>query len=98
MINSIVFFLLGVLCCTPFLWWRNRDLKKRLAGLVDAASSQTVEQHLREEVRNLQANLEQIQLLFDEEKDAWHDEMQRLQGEHEHSIRQLVEQNVGTTT
>lgn len=93
MTNSIIFFMLGVVCCGVPLQWRTRQLKKRMSHMIDIEQAETIERHLQHAMSEMQENFEQHQQMLQQEKNASHDQLSQLQEEHEQLIRQLTDQS-----
>jgi methyl-accepting chemotaxis protein len=93
MLNSILFFLLGVLCGGSVLWWHARRLRKSIATMAPIERIEAAENELRQEIRVLQQEIEQHHHFMEQEKTASLVMAQRLQDEHHKLVRQLNEQN-----
>lgn len=93
MINSIIFFLLGALCCGAVMWRRTKQLKQTLATMIHIEQAEAAEQNLQRLIQELQEKIEHHQDLFEQEKDTSHAHINQLQDDHEQLIRQLANQD-----
>jgi methyl-accepting chemotaxis protein len=93
MINSVGFFLLGLVCCGVPLQWRIMRFKKRIAEMVHVTQVETVEQNAQQAIDELQKSIEQHQATLEQEKTESYDRLTRMQQDHEKMIRQLTESN-----
>lgn len=96
MANSIIFFLLGILCGGAVMWWRAHQLKKAMADMMPIERAEAVEQDLQQVVRELLQKIEQHHYSMEQEKNTGIAMVQRLQEEHQQLVRQLDAQNSGS--
>ncbi|WP_076591429.1 methyl-accepting chemotaxis protein [Herminiimonas arsenitoxidans] len=93
MLNSIIFFALGLLCCGIVQQWRIKKLRQRLSGMVDIAQAQALEQDLQNVMQDMQQKMEQHQELLEQEKLLNQDQLSQLQEEHAQLIQSLSDRN-----
>ncbi len=91
MVNSILFFVLGISCCFILMHRRNRKLKKRMAQMVDIEQAHALEQNLQSVVQDMHHKAIQHQELLEQEKQANQEQLNQLQEEHEQLLQSLAD-------
>ncbi|RXZ39017.1 chemotaxis protein [Oxalobacteraceae bacterium CAVE-383] len=93
MMNSTVFFVLGLLCAgAPLLWRIVRD-KKTLAAMVHVGQIATLEQSTGQTIAQLQESIAGHQASLDLERNESRDRLQQMQREHEEMVGRLARGN-----
>lgn len=89
MANSIIYFLLGAGCAGMIMWWRIRQLRKTLSGMIGMRQAEDKERALQSSIQELQLSIEQYQQSLDQERDASDTRISRLQEEQESLLRKV---------
>jgi methyl-accepting chemotaxis protein len=93
MMNSVGFFVLGLLCAGAPLWWRVARYKKQLAGMVHVEQIETLTQSTQQQIAELQESIEQHQASMELERNESQDRLQSMQRDHEDMIGRLTKGN-----
>lgn len=93
MMNSLLFFVLGLLCAGAPLLWRIAQYKKRLAAMVHVEKIATLEQSTQQAIAQLQESIAQHEASLELERDESRDRLQQMQREHEEMVSRLTRAN-----
>lgn len=93
MVNSFLFFTLGIVLCFIVMHRRNKKLKQRISKMVDIEQAQELELNLQTVVQDMHQKADQHQEMLEQEKQAAQEQVSQLQEEHEQLLQSLAERN-----
>lgn len=95
MANSIIFFLLGTLCCGAVMGWRIIRLKKAMSGMIAIEQAEAAERNLQHVIEDLQQIIARHQQSLEHEKYAADIQNDRLKEDHRQLLTRLAERHSG---
>ncbi len=96
MINSVIFFLLGILCCGALMGRRTNQLRTAMSNMIPIGQSEAAEQSLHYVIQELEEQKKQEQQEWAREQDRCKAQICRLQEDHTQRFQQVAAQNLET--
>ena len=93
MLNSTLFFLLGIFCCGIVMQRRNKRLKQSMTKMVDIEQARALERSLQAVVQDMHQKAAQHHELLEQEKQENHEQLSQLHEEHAQLLQSLADRN-----